>query len=70
MATASKNKGIQTIKAAKNIANPTTPERNPPKNGTYPIKVVIGLKKQQMEITIKKYKATLIPFFKHSTFLC
>ena len=54
IATANKNNGMQTIKAAKNIANPTTFERNPPRNGTYPMRAVIGLKKQQIEQTIKK----------------
>ncbi len=59
---ASKNSGIQTIRAAMNMANPTTPDKNPPKRGTYPRRCVIGLKNAQMEKTIKKYAPSLIKF--------
>lgn len=34
MATHNKNKGIHTIRAAKNIAKPIAPERKPPRKGT------------------------------------
>lgn len=58
MATARRNKGMQTMRAAKNMANPTTLLRNPPRSGTYPNSVVIGLKNAQIENTIMKYAST------------
>lgn len=50
--TANINKGKETITAAKNIANPTTPLRKPPKSGIYPRIVVIGEKNAQIESTM------------------
>lgn len=69
-ATANKNRGMQTIRAAMKIANPTTLERTPPSKGTYPSKVVIGLKKAQIEITIRKYAPNRIKFFLREIFFC
>lgn len=49
---ASIKRGRHTIKAAMNIAIPTTDDKNPPRKGTYPNIDVIGLKKAQIDKTI------------------
>ena len=50
--TAIKKSGMQIKIAPKKMANPATPDRNPPTRGMYPSRVVIGEKNRQIPATI------------------